>query len=278
VIGLITRLGEETLAIFLLCAVYWCISKKTAYVVGVAYFLSGLTVMGMKIIFRVDRPWVIDPSFKPVPSAIEHATGYSFPSGHTQAGAAMWGSLGVQLKQKPLQILCFCVVILIAFSRMYLGVHTLPDVVVSLLITFFCIFLAVKFVGGDEICKKRELAIAIGLSLYAVAVLIVAAVLFNTGVIEQAYLIDTLKAAGASIGFTVGMYFDRVYINFSVKTKNLLWQFIKFILGIAGVLLIKEGLKLVVGTGLVVDTVRYFLMLLWITALFPLIIKRFFDS
>jgi len=39
---------------------------------------------------------------------------------------------------------------------------------------------------------------------------------------------------------------------------------------------IQEGLKMVIGTGLVVDMFRYFLMLLWVTVLFPLIIKRFF--
>jgi hypothetical protein len=72
------------------------------------------------------------------------------------------------------------------------------------------------------------------------------------------------------------MYLERVYINFSTKAKSVWWQALKFVLGTAGVFAIKEGLKLIVGTGLVTDTIRYFLMLIWITVLFPLIIKRFF--
>ncbi|MCL2155656.1 MAG: hypothetical protein FWH53_08335, partial [Leptospirales bacterium] len=66
------------------------------------------------------------------------------------------------------------------------------------------------------------------------------------------------------------------YIRFNVRAKNILFQIIKFVLGFAGVMVIKEGLKLVLGVNLVTDTVRYFLMLLWIIALYPLIIKRFF--
>ena len=278
VFGFVTRLGEETVGIVILCMIFWCISKRIAYGMGIAYFLSGLTVQGMKIGFRIERPWIIDPAFKPVPSALEHATGYSFPSGHTQSVAVVFGSLGAQIKQILPKTICFLVVILVAFSRMYLGVHTLLDVSVSLLISLLLVFAAVKFLCIDTVNKKRELIIALFMMLFAVTVIIIAAVLYSSGKIEKNYLSDCLKAAGAAIGFAVGMYVERVYINFSVGAKNIFWQIIKFILGLAGVLVIKEGLKLIVGSGFVVDTIRYFLMLLWVTMLFPLIIKRFLQD
>jgi len=148
VFGLITRLGEETVAIAVMCAIFWCFCKRIAYGIGIAYFLSGLTVQSMKIIFRI----------------------------------------------------------------------------------------------------------------------------------EEKYLTDCLKAAGAAVGFSVGMFIEKVYIKFSVKSKNILIQAVKFILGIAGVLAVKEGLKLAVGTELIVDTIRYFLMIVWIAVFFPLIIKNFFTA
>ena len=278
VIGLITRLGEETVGIVVLCAIFWCISKKVAYGIGVAYFLSGLTVQGMKICFRIDRPWVSDPSFHPVPSAIEHATGYSFPSGHTQSATTLFGSLGVQIKQKPVKVICFLLVILVAFSRMYLGVHTPLDVVASILISFVFILVAAIILKGDVVEKKRALILALIMVVFAVAVIVIAAVLHSAGTIDEGYLSDCLKAAGAGVGFAVGMYIESVYIDFPVRAKNIIWQVVKLVLGIAGVLIIKEGLKLVIGVGLVVDTVRYFLMLMWVTVFFPLIIKRFFAA
>lgn len=278
IFGLITQLGEETVAIVILCAIFWCISKRTAYVIGISYFLSGLTVQGMKIIFRIDRPWIIDPAMKPVPSALEHATGYSFPSGHTQSATALFGSLGTQVKQKPLKAVLFILPVLVAFSRMYLGVHTLLDTGVSLVISFLLILLTVLFFKGETVEKVRELIIASVMVLFAVVVIVIAAILYSNGTIEHNYITDCLKAAGAGIGFAAGMYIERVYIDFSVKAKNLLWQVIKFVLGFIGVLAIKEGLKLIIGTGLFVDTVRYFLMIMWVAVFFPLLIKKFFES
>ncbi|MDR0464059.1 MAG: phosphatase PAP2 family protein, partial [Treponema sp.] len=154
VFGLITRLGEETIAIVVLCAIFWCISKRAAYGIGIAYFLSGLTVQGMKIIFRIERPWIADPTLNPVHSALDHATGYSFPSGHTQSATALLGALGAQVKQTPVKVTLFLFAVLVAFSRMYLGVHTPLDVTVSLLVTLLLVFLAVKFFTGAEVDRK----------------------------------------------------------------------------------------------------------------------------
>jgi len=276
--NLITRLGEETVGVAVLCVVFWCINKRIAYVIGVAYFLSGLTVQGMKICFRIDRPWVVDTNLKPVPSALANATGYSFPSGHTQSATALFGSLGTKIKNKPGRALCFLLVALVAFSRLYLGVHTPLDVVASLLISFLFVLLTVKLFDDDPISKKRILVLAVFMALYTAATAALASALYLNGTINQSYISDSFKAVGAGAGFAAGMYVERVYINFSVKTKNILLQFVKLVLGFAGVLLIKEGSALITGTGLVVDTVRYFLIIIWVTVLFPLVIKRFFAS
>jgi len=275
-IGLLTRLGEETIGIVLLCLIFWCISKKIGYVMGVAFFLSGLTVQGMKICFRIERPWVIDPAFEPVPGAKEYATGYSFPSGHTQSAAAFYGSLGAQVKQKYWKAILFAIPVIVAFSRIYLGVHTLLDVAVSLIITFLLIWLTVRVFSNDDESFKRTLFISSAIILYTLIVVLVAAVLYSNGTIEDKNIADCLKAAGAGIGFAVGMFIERTYIKFSVKTKKLIWQPVKFIIGIVGVLAFQEGLKPILGTGLIVDMIRYFLMISWVTILYPLLIKRFF--
>jgi len=231
----------------------------------------------MKICFRIDRPWVADPTLRPVPSALENATGYSFPSGHTQSATALFGAIGTQIKQKPLKAVCFILVVLVAFSRMYLGVHTLLDVGTALIISLLLVLLTVLVFEIDTVNKTRELIISLVMTAYAVLVIAIASVLYSNGTIEHNYITDCLKAAGAGIGFAAGMYIERVFIGFTVKAKNILWQVVKFVLGIAGVLAIKEGLKLIIGTGLIFDTVRYFLMIMWVTVFFPLIIKQFFS-
>jgi len=276
--SLITHLGEETIAMVVICVIFWCFDKRTAYTIGIAYFISGLSVQGMKICFRIDRPWVIDPAFHPVQSAIGNATGYSFPSGHTQSATTLFCALGAKTKNRPIKAACLLVAILVAFSRMYLGVHTLLDVSVAFVISLLFVFLAVRFLASDSADKKRELIISVFMAVFAGAVIFLASALFSAGKIEQGYLSDCLKAAGAGVGFAAGMYVERIYINFSVNAKNVLLQVLKFIIGIAVVLLIKEGMKLALGDNLAVDTVRYFLMTIWVTALFPLIIRRFFTA
>ena len=276
--SLVTRIGEETIAMIVICVFFWCINKRTAYIIGIAYFLSGLTVQVMKICFRIERPWVIDPAFRPVQSAIGNATGYSFPSGHTQSATTLFCSLGAQTKKKPLKAACLLAVVLVAFSRMYLGVHTLLDVAAAFFMSLLFVFLTVKTLADDSGNRKRELVLSLFIVLYSCAAIAIAMSSFYGGKIEQIYLSDCLKAAGAGVGFAAGMYVERIYINFSVSGKNVLWQVLKFILGIAGVLLIKEGLKLILGDSLAVDTVRYFLIVIWVTALFPLIIKRYFTA
>jgi len=276
-IGLITRLGEETIGIVIMCLVFWCISKKIAYVIGVSFFLSSLTVQGMKICFRIERPWVIDPTFEPVPGAKEFATGYSFPSGHTQSAAAFFGALGSQVKPMAFKIILFAIPFLVAFSRMYLGVHTLQDVLVSLVITFLLIWLTGRIITSDVESKKKELAVSLFMILYAVAVIVIAIIMYSNGTIEDRYIADCLKAAGAGIGFAIGMFVERNYIKFSVKSKNIGMHIIKVIIGITGVLAFQEGLKLIIGTGFIVDMFRYFLMISWVTMFYPLIIKRFFS-
>jgi len=276
VIGLVTRLGEETVGIVVLCLIFWCISKRVAYGIGVAFFLSSLSVQGAKILFRIDRPWIADPTLSPVPSALAHATGYSFPSGHTQSATALFGALGAQVKPWPIKAVLFALPVLVAFSRMYLGVHTLLDVSVSLVISALFILLAVKLLVSEKADKKRDFTVSLIIALYAVVMAIIAMALYSNGTIAHNYVADCFKAAGASIGFATGMFVERTYINFSVKSKNIIFQALKFVIGLAGVIAIQEGLKPIIGSTLIADMSRYFLMLTWITVLYPLIIKRFF--
>ena len=47
----------------------------------------------MKLSFQIPRPWVLDPNFTIVEQAREAATGYSFPSGHSQSAVGTFGAL-----------------------------------------------------------------------------------------------------------------------------------------------------------------------------------------
>lgn len=62
----ITLLAQETFVVVVICWLFWCSNKKLAYCLGFTYFTSGLLVQGLKITFRVPRPWLLDSAFEPV--------------------------------------------------------------------------------------------------------------------------------------------------------------------------------------------------------------------
>jgi undecaprenyl-diphosphatase len=92
------------------------------------------------MVFRIPRPWVLDPNFTIVESAREAATGYSFPSGHTQSSVGLFGGLARANKNRVIRTIGIALCILVPLSRMYLGVHTPADVGVSMLIATVLLF------------------------------------------------------------------------------------------------------------------------------------------
>lgn len=94
----------------------------------------------MKNIFQVPRPYLLkyeDPLFL--------ASGYSFPSIHAAFVAAVFPYQKYIFGPKK-RILIYVFLFLILFSRMYLGVHTLSDIVAGFSVGFLTtlIFLAVE--------------------------------------------------------------------------------------------------------------------------------------
>jgi len=273
----ITRLGEELLLIVVVCLIFWCINKKVGYILSTVFFLSALFVQGLKIVFRIPRPWIVDPTLTTVGYSTTEATGYSFPSGHTQTAAAYLFPMAEIFKQKWAKASLITLAVLVAFSRMYLGVHKMSDVVVSLIITYAISYFAVRFYLKEEDSRKRDLILSGFIALCAVIVIIYVIILNHNQITETFQLRDSVLAAGSALGFAVGMYIERQYISFSVKAQNIFMQVLKYVLGVGGLLGVKEGAR-IIGNNLVADGIRYFLMIMWVTVVFPLIIKFFFTK
>ena len=129
--SVLTQLGGVYGFMVLSIIVFWCLDKRCGYFMLAMGFMGTVLNQFLKIVFRVPRPWVLDPSFHAEPSAIPAATGFSFPSGHTQNLFATFGSIFVWTKRAWVRVVCAVLIVLVAFSRMYLGVHTPLDVGVS---------------------------------------------------------------------------------------------------------------------------------------------------
>ena len=97
---LITQLGEETAFLAAALIVFWCVDKNRGYYLMAVGFVGTIFNQFLKLLCRVPRPWVLDSQFQPVEGSVEAATGYSFPSGHSQSSVGTFGVLARTSKQK----------------------------------------------------------------------------------------------------------------------------------------------------------------------------------
>ena len=247
IMSVLTHAGSEIAAIAVICLVYWCMSRRTGTRMLLT-MLSGLMLNQLlKILFVAHRPWVRSSDVKPVESALDDATGYSFPSGHTANAAAAYGGLAHGKEAKPwVKALAWALVLLVAFSRMYLGVHTPQDVLVSLVLSIALIWLMDKLSAKLE--EKPNLDIPVSLSILAAGALTLAVTLLRSYPAgDSAEDIarntnDIFKLVGAVVGMTGGWLLERRLVRFE-KPRTFLTGLIRFVLGIVLVVGILKGTK-----------------------------------
>ncbi|MFP4661849.1 MAG: phosphatase PAP2 family protein, partial [Halanaerobiales bacterium] len=179
---------------------------------------------------------------------VETAGGYSFPSGHTQSAASFWTVLMVKFRKKWFYVLAVVMMILVAISRLYLGVHRPLDVIFGLIIGFAWVFAAniiFKFLEKDDIK----------------AVVIIIPVVFLLMLYVQNHTF--YKAAGSLISILLGYIVEKRYIKYSVKSA-IGFQILKVIVGFTIMIFIKEGLKVLLPDTIWSEFFRYFVMGCWL--------------
>ena len=277
VMSVITYLGQEMLPVFFLCFIFWCVDKKIGYTLGFSYISAGILLQAIKITCRVERPWIRWKGFSPVESAVPGATGYSFPSGHTQSAVTLYGTVAFSTKKLWLKILMWTTAVLVAVSRVYLGVHTPTDVIAAFLLTAFLTYLSSRLAGVLYDGRKYDVAVLIAVGLFSLAVLIYAIVSVEFLSLPYKLGADCFKASGAGVAFAVGYFVERRHIDFDTRCRNVGIQALKLIIGVAVAIALKEIPKHMFPGNMISDTLRYFAAVVWALILYPMIIKKVFE-
>ncbi len=269
----ISYCGEITILLPLICILYWCINKSLAYSALFCYFISGSVVQGAKIAFRIPRPWIINPGFQPVPSALETATGYSFPSGHVQSSSSIFLSIGAWCKNRLLFIICSIITGLVLFSRLYLGVHTPLDVFTSLAISVVTI-IVIKHFGQNYIFPRtNKIALLMIAILYSMGLCFYSYILVRWNVSTIELVADSVIFAASLTGFSIGTYIENRFIGFRTKCFSPVMQIIKALLGLGGLFLIHYGCSLLPLHHMWQNALKGFLVCIFATCIFPIFIK-----
>ena len=276
-------LGESLVPVILFAVAWWFGYKKQSFIIFISFYFSIMFNFILKVIFRVPRPFIRDARIKPVESALKTATGYSFPSTHTAIGVAYLCSLGVKYRKKIfVPIIAVIVCCLIAFSRMYMGVHTPQDVLVSLIVGIVIVIVSSKITEWLMDRDDAELILALA-SLVGFVILLLITLLRNfPDIYFDGQIIDVglgmqrdlMTMGGALLGFALGFMFNHFFIRYEA-TDSIKFNIVVSVIGLALVLVIKkftqsffEGIGYVYGHALLQTVLILFIVSVW-----PIVIR-----
>ena len=131
----ISLTGYPIFLFLFLAFVYFFWSPQRFSRVAMLLFISAVINSFLKDFFQDPRP--------PAEFMLDEGTGmsYGWPSGHAQIAVTLWGLLAYELKNKFITLSAIVFISLVAFSRMYLGVHDLGDVFAGLIIGGFILLI-----------------------------------------------------------------------------------------------------------------------------------------
>jgi membrane-associated phospholipid phosphatase len=147
----VTTTGQSIAVVVLAVVLYWLWrhDRRLDAVTTLVSFVGAVAISTvLKLVFARPRPHVFPPLVPPINT-------YSFPSGHTLASVALYGLLAIWLWRgghRWWAVLSAAWVLVVGFSRIYLGAHYPSDVVASLALG--TVWLVLIMAGYDRLARR----------------------------------------------------------------------------------------------------------------------------
>lgn len=163
-----SELGPSTTFGVLLAGLYWCWDYSIMCRVWLANILGMWVTSVLKVACHTPRPYWIEPDIQ----GLTRASGFGMPSGHALVSTAVWARMACLIRRTWMSWACGLIVLAVGVSRIYLGVHSVAQVFVGILLGLGVVVLLPKLEQRlIQRCSSwslvRKLAVILGVSLTA---------------------------------------------------------------------------------------------------------------
>lgn len=280
----LSGIGRFEFYLAIISLIYWCLEKilgrSLAYILSFSFVINGI----IKHLIRDFRPFWLDPTL-----GLYEEKSYGVPSGHAQAATVFYGFLALWLRRGWAWVVAILMILFMAISRVYLGVHDIEDVLTGIIIGILILigyyfwqrYIANRF--ANRILGQRllfvilvPLVLAIG---YVLALIIIGQpdydVAWSDHIVaaEMASFEDVAAEFGILLGLGVGFVLEVSRVRFMVRGP--LWKrIIRYLLGLVGTVIIWFGLDMIfpkepLALAVPLRLLQAFLMAIWIAYYAP---------
>ena len=291
----LTFLGNENFFFLVLPLIYWSVDTglglRVAFILSTSNYINAL----VKLLFLAPRPYWVSTQVDPL--SVESTFG--IPSGHAQNSMAIWGIIAAGMHRRWVWVAAFALAFLIGFSRLYLGMHFVHDVVLGWLIGLLLLFVFIRFWDPVAAWLKQktvsqQVTIAFTISLLMIATGILFIVPLNAYVFPAEWTDNALRAgpvpdpvsiegiftsAGSLFGLAAGAAWIAARGGFQASGP-LEKRALRYVVGLLGIMILWFGLGQIFPDGetvlaLLLRYLRYSLVGFWVTGGAPWLFFHF---
>lgn len=265
VFDIIEFFGNKTAIVIVIAVIYFMFNKRLAqklcFVTVVSFGVNGI----VKNLVCRPRPFAVSDLTCSIPDS---ATGYSFPSGHTQNTSAWTLTLARASGRMWCLIAAALMIAAVAFSRMYVGAHYLTDVLFGALIGVILALVLGKLFDTSKNHTVLFLVCALLLSLFGLLFIFKGDPHFD----------DFYKGLGMALGLPAATVFEKRFVDFGYDVP--VWKkLLRVLIAVAFALAVTSGMKLLylvseVRICQLLHVLRYFMLVFVTMGLAPLLMKK----
>ena len=211
----LTWLGYRDFLFMFIPFTYWCFDRKIFGRLVLIVFFSAIINSWLKDFFQDPRPDLylnIDPW-------LQAETSFGFPSGHTQIAVVIWLYIALNVKNLFAKIVSIIFLLGVPFSRIYLGVHDIGDILGGMIVGLFTLYAAHLFYQNIDLGKYN-----LNKLFKYVLTIILLIVFYLSWPMDHGHELVT-GLGGLILGFMIGSDLDKKYFGYERVSNTFMHYF-----------------------------------------------------